>query len=315
MSFQQQLTNMTNQRQQALEQQGQQRQAIIDQWKPVVRELLQILGETAWGMNKYSVVEPVQSTTWTLVNFNGSKNSQFFVILDFDFVNIDAILAAGGVLPTQLITARSFRVIGKNEFKAGVSQTELERALSVAHQQGANQDKLPNEVKKALEQFPYQADEFDQRGAWKNIIMRGAGPVTVIMAGAGLLYLLGMIVDGIFSCIQEGNNNYGPEICSSTGSLLLFIFILILLLFACISFLIGGIWATNSTNYGRRYNKLPPEKKRLETFAMFPGMFMIAYLSFALVVGTIGLILFLGAEARQSELRNAIHAEFREHGL
>lgn len=316
MSFQQQLTNATNQRQQALAQQNQQRQAIVAKWKPIVGELLQILGETVWGKNKYSVVEPVQSATWTLVNFKGTKNSQFFVILDFDLVDIDAILAKGDALPSQLVTATGFRVIGTNEFKAGVSQSELERALSIAHQQGANQDQLPAEVKKALERFPYQADENDQRGVWKNIIMWLAGPVTVVMAGAGIISAPVMIFDGISSCNRQGNYYYTPSYCDSIGATILQLIIPFLLLAAVsVPFLIGGIWATKLTNFGRRYNKLPPKQKNLATLAMLPGMGMTAYMSLAFVIAIFVLIIWIGTAGRQSEVRAAVHDEFREHGL
>ena len=313
MSFQQQLTNVTNLRQQALTQQNQQRQAIVAQWKPIVHELLQILGETVWGKDRYSVIEPIQSATWTLVNIKGTKNSQFFVILDFDFIDIDAILAKGDALPTQLVTATGFRVIGKNEFKAGVSQAELERALSVAHQQGANQEQLPPEIKKAMERLPYQVDEHDQRGTWKNIIMSMAGPVTVLMAIGGIIASPISIIGGISSC---SNSHYPPAYCGSIGATLLQLIIpFVLLAIVSVPFLFGGFWVTKLTNSGKRYNKLPPKQKNLATLAMLPGMAMTAYMSLAFVIVIVGFIIWAGVEAQQSSVRRAVHNEFREHGL
>lgn len=289
MSFQQRLTDITNIRQEVATRQRRQRQTIVRKWNPIVHNLLQILGETMWGENRYTVIDPVQSATWTLLNFKGSKNSQFFIILDFNSIDLDAILASGKALPNELVVATGFRVIGANEYKAGVTETELERILSVAHQTGANQDKLPDEIKKALQHFPYQVDEYDQRGIWKNIIMWMAGPVTIVMSVLGLLAEFFTNADRITS---------------------------IFLVIISIPFLIGGIWATKTTNFGRQYNKLHPIQKKLATLALFPGMAITVYISLGFLIVVLLLIFGeAGARSQESEVRKAVRDEFNERGL
>ncbi len=298
MSFQEHLTQMTALRQQALAQQHQQRQAIVTEWKPIVHQLLQALGENAWGKDRYTIIEPDQSTTWTLVNFKGSKNSQFYVVLDFEPVDVDAVLATDSSLPNELTRAVGFRVIGGSTFNAGLSQPELERILVAALQKGPNQEPLPAEITKALSRFPYQADEYDQRPDWKNFIMTLAGPVTV---------LVGVVVT--IAALMELSNNV------SKGAVWHWIAFLIFWSILGLVFMVSGHWATQMTVSGRRYNKLPPRQKRLATVAMLPGMVAIVFISIVLIAGIIALISGAAAEAQKSEVRQAVHDELREHGL
>ena len=315
MSFQEHLTQMTALRQQALTQQHQQRQTIVAEWKPIVYQLLQTLGENAWGKDRYTIIEPDQSTAWTLVNFEGSKNCQFYVVLDFEPVDVDTVLAAGSSLPNQLTRAVGFRVIGGSTFNAGPSQPELERALVAALQKGPNQEPLPTEITKALSRFPYQAGEYDQRSWWKSALMWCGGPVTVLV-GIGGIYASLAIAIGFMSMCDLSGYEYRPTYCDSQAAMFLQLIVPVLLLaIVSIAMLVGGIWVTRLTNFGRRYNRLPARQKTRAKIALLPGVAVTVYISLALVFGILVLVGWAGAEARKSETRQAVHDELREHGL
>lgn len=312
MSTQQRLKNTIDLREQILDQQRQQRESIIAQWRPIVIELLQILGETVWGNGKYTIVEPRQSGVWVIVNFKGTKNSQFYVILDFSLVDIDEILISSNPLPANLVTPIGFHVIGVQEYNTGLSRIELEKALAVASQQGANQEALPSEVKEALKHLPYQDEEHDDRAWWKKIIMWMAGPVTVVMSGIGLIQIPIFFVNELLSC---SNTTPYEGVCGSISSTILFIGLNIAAWTICGIFLFGGIWATNLTKFGRRYNKLPSNQKGLATLALLPGIIITAYMELVFVVGIFAFFVWIASEGRKSEIRSAVHEELKEHGL
>ncbi len=311
MSFQDQLSKMTTIREQALEQQKQQSISIVEQWKPTVYELLRVVGENTWGKNRYAIVEPDKSSLWTLVHFKGSKNSQIFVILDFDPVDVDEILASGQTLPQQLTRASRFRIVSAIELVAEPFQQELEQKLIIAVQNGFNQDPLPSEIKRALRTFPYQIDEYDQRAIWEEILLTVAGPTTALIGIAAFVVPMYIMLT---DCTGYGAS-WRPECESIISFFARWLLIVCLLAPLSVPFLIASIWSMRKTDFGRRITKLRERDKLLATIAVLPGIVAIICAASFVIIALLALLAWAGAAANKSEVRQAVHNELKERGL
>lgn len=317
MGFQHRLQNFAVMRQQALVRQAQQKQRIVGFWRPIVSDLLRAAGETMWGPNKFSVVEPRQSAAWTLVNFTGTRNRQYYIIMDFAPVDIDEALASGRPLPHQLTVPVGFRVIGAEEYRVGIDQTAVERALAMAIHKGPNVDTLSPEIIDALSRLPYQVDEYDRRPLWQDIPMRLAGPATVVLGLVGAYFFVYYLVGGVAPCMGLSSAAAsGAMDCHALGNNVLGYALLFLICgIGSIAMLVGGVWGHRATSGGRRMQRLPPRVKLLAALALFPGAAAVATVIIGVVFVAAAALFGSSSNARESEVRSAVRDELREHGL
>jgi len=300
MVFQDRLTQVNNLREQAKLLISRQHKDIGEYWSATCHDLLQTIGEKKWGKGRYSIVNNSDYTVFVVVNYDKSEHSQFYITLNIEDLNVEAIVANGLDLPEELCQLKGFSIIGTEIVKSGPTKTELEKALIEAFQKGPNTDQLPEDILKALEKLPYQIDEYDQRSFWFTLLMLLAGPVTIIVGLFGVI----MIPYGVITSLS----------CRSTGEIIgivSFLFLWIL----CLSIIAISIWGVRISNFGRRYNKLTSKKKMIVVISWLPGLLLIPCVSFAFVIAILGFMASLSQESQKSQMKQAVHEELNEHGL
>jgi len=311
MVFQDRLAQVANLREQTKLELSKQHKAIGEQWIAILPDLLGVMGEKTWGEGRYSITNNTDYTAWTLINFKGAENSQFFVAFDFQDLDIEAIIATDQSLPEVLTRHTGFSIIGSDVLKSGPTKAELEQALIEAFQKGPNKDQLPEGVTKELKKLPYQIDEYDQRSWWLALLMWLSGPVTIIMGIIGAVGIPISVINEVSYC----NSSYPPSMCNSSGEIILYVGSMLLFWVACLIFLFASIWGIRVSKFGRRFNKLITKTKLLIVTSWLPGLLFIPCVSIAIVLAFIGFLGGLSQEAKKSEMKQAVHEELKEHGL
>ena len=259
-----------------------QRGLLAAQYEDIVAERLTTLARAAWGDNRYTIFSPTEDAPlhWVAVRVEGKNQLNYTVTL----VVSEKDLKDSGLKPTDpLIRASYFVVTGEKEFRSGPSPEELEKALTDLFQSGPRNGGLREHIERLIAESPYKDGEYDERNEWLCLLA-----VINIVAGCVVMVVPPSLLD--FSLL------WGILLIALGGSGLVL------------------------TSFGRRFRRLPIERKVGVIFGSLPaaGLLIAGFgmiLLGLLVLAFFGLILWLAGEALDQESERSEKVSQIEEGV